>query len=253
MKIIDFYNKLSELYPTSLSSEWDNDGLMCCRDGEAEIKRVLVALDATDASVEYAKKGGFDLLLTHHPMIFKGLRSLTPYDVVGRRVLKALGAGISVISLHTRLDAGEDGVNDTLAAALGLSDVLPFGDDSDPTLGRIGTTDVSDPSDFAKAIKKAVGVPFVTAYVSRPVSRVAVVGGGGGDFVSAAQKAGADTLVTGECGYNKALDSAEAGINVFVCGHYFTEAPVLSRLADLAVEITGAECEIFTEKPETVF
>lgn len=253
MTVIDFYNKLSELYPNTLSSSWDNDGLMCCADGSKEIKKVLVSLDATDTAIEYAEKGGYDLILTHHPLIFKGLRALNEYDVVGRRVIRAMKAGISVISLHTRLDAGAGGVNDTLASLLGLSDIEVFGDDDNPTLGRIGTTDLSDAKDFANRIKEATGVPSVVAYTCRPIHRVAVVGGGGGDLISDARKAGADTLVTGESGYNKSLDAGEDGMNVFIAGHYYTEAPVLSVLCNLCEQIAKAECSIYTIAPEEFY
>ena len=253
MKVIDFYNKLCELYPSELSSGWDNDGLMCCADANAEIKRVLVALDATDSALRYAKEGGFDLLLTHHPLIFKGLKALNEFDVVGRRVLSCMSSGISVISLHTRLDAGDGGVNDTLASLLGLCEIEKFGDADNPVLGRIGTTDISDAGAFADKIKQATGVPSVCAYVSRPICRVAVVGGGGGDLIGDARRAGADTLVTGESSYNRSLDAGEDGLNVFIAGHYYTEAPVLKILKTLAEEIAGAEAELYTTPPELFF
>ncbi len=253
MTVIEFYNKLSELYPTSLSSSWDNDGLMCCPDINAPVKRVLVALDATEGALSYAEEGGFDLVLTHHPLIFKGLKALNELDVVGRRVLRAMKAGISVISLHTRLDAGEGGVNDTLASLLGLSDIEVFGDSDNPTLGRIGTTTLCDAADFAAKIKEATGVPSVMAYVCRPVGRVAVVGGGGGDLIGDAKRAGADTLVTGESSYNRSLDAGEDNFNVFIAGHYYTEAPVMNILKSLAENIAGAETALYTNAPETFF
>lgn len=253
MTVIDFYNKLSELYPSSLSSSWDNDGLMLCADGNKEVKKVLVSLDASLEAIEYAIKGGFDLILTHHPLIFKGMKSLNEYDLTGKRVLLLLKAGISVISLHTRLDAGEGGVNDTLASLLGLYDIEVFGDLDNPTLGRIGTTDISAPEKFAHKIKEATGIPSVTAYVCRPISRVAVVGGGGGDLIGDAKRAGADTLVTGESGYNKSLDACDGNFNVFIAGHYYTEAPVCKRLRELCETIASAEAEIFTTESELHF
>lgn len=253
MKIFEFYNALCELYPSELSSSWDNDGLMCCADKNNEVKKILVSLDATQNAINYAAENGFDTILCHHPLIFKGLKALNEYDVVGRRVLSALKAGISVISLHTRLDAGEGGVNDTLASLLGLSDITPFGDSEDPTLGRMGNSSVSDAKDFAALIKEKTGVACVNAYVCRPVSKVCVVGGGGGDFIKAAKKCGADTLVTGECRYNSALDAAEDGINVFIAGHYFTEMPVCQKLASLCESVANAEYEIFKDIPELTY
>ncbi|MBQ4067061.1 MAG: Nif3-like dinuclear metal center hexameric protein [Clostridia bacterium] len=253
MTVLDFYNALSDLYPTSLSSSWDNDGLMCCPSLDAPVKRVLVSLDATLEAIEYAKNGSFDLILTHHPLIFKGLSALNGLDLTGRRVISAMNAGISVISLHTRLDAGEGGVNDILASLLSLTDVKTFGDEDNPSLGRIGTTTLCDHRDLAERIKEATGAPGVTVYACRPVSRVAVVGGGGGDLIRDALRAGADTIVTGESGYNKSLDAGECGINVFLAGHYFTEMPVCQRLSSLAKDLAGAEVEIFSALPELFF
>ena len=253
MTVREFYNKLCELYPQSLSSSWDNDGLMCCPDSGKEVKKVLVCLDATVEALTYARDAGFDTVLTHHPLIFKGLKALNDGDIVGQRVLLALQAGISVISLHTRLDAGEGGVNDTLASLLGLTDIRPFGDSDSPTLGRIGEIDISSPEELAKRIREATGAPFVSSYVCRPVKCVAVVGGGGGDLIADAALAGADTLITGESGYNKSLDAMESGINIFIAGHYYTEAPVCSILKELCESIAGAECEIFDKAPDLCY
>lgn len=252
MTVIEFYNRLCELYPSSLSASWDNDGLMCCHDKDAAVNKVLVSLDATEAAINYAKDNGFDLLLTHHPLIFRGIKELNDCHTVGRRLLCAVKAGISVISLHTRLDAGEKGVNHILASLLGLTDITFFGDSDCPTLGRIGSTDITSPEVFAKKIKDALKAPAVTAYISGPVHRVAVIGGAG-DLCDEAICAGADTLVTGECGYNKALDAAENGLNVFLAGHYFTEIPVCQRLKELSESLMGAKTEIFANIPEIHF
>lgn len=252
MTVIEFYNKLCELYPSNLSASWDNDGLMCCHDRNAPIKKVLVSLDATEVAIDYAKENGFDLLLTHHPLIFRGIKELNDFHTIGRRVLSAIGADISVISLHTRLDAGEGGVNHILASLLGLTDITEFGDSDCPTLGRIGSTDISSPNAFAEKIKNSLNAPSISAYIAGPVHRVAVVGGAG-DLCNEALLAGADTLVTGECGYNKALDAAESGLNVFLAGHYFTEMPVCQKLKELSENLAGAETEVFTKIPEVHF
>ncbi len=253
MTVKEFYNNLSELYPTSLSSPWDNDGLMCCADENKEVRRVLVALDASMAAINYAAENGFDTLLTHHPMIFHGLKSITDSEVVSRRVISALSAGISVISLHTRLDAGVGGVNDALCDALGLYDVAVFGDEESPTLGRIGTTDVKTVSELAEVIKKALGISAVLTYGDLPTRRIAVVGGSGGDFAAAAKKYGADTLITGEVKHDEGMDFSENGINIIGAGHYHTEFPVCAQLEKLAKAMTGAYVEIYSTAPVVIY
>lgn len=250
MTVSDFYNELTKLYPTSLSCDWDNDGLMCCGDADAPVKRVLVALDATDACLEYAEKNGFDLVLTHHPMIFRGLKSISELSFDGKQVIRCLKNGVSVLSFHTRLDAGKDGVNDTLARRLCLRNVNPFGDDESPVLGRIGEIDPVSPEDFAIIVRDALGCSAVNAYLAekKTVSKVAVVGGGANDFIYPAINAGADAFVCGECRYNSSLDAADEGLTVIEAGHYHTEFPVCEHLARLAHDIAGAEAVIYDIK-----
>ncbi len=247
MTVSEFYNELNKLYPTSLSCSWDNDGLMCCGDAEAPVKRVLVCLDATDDAIDYAANNGFNLILTHHPMIFNGLKSITELSLDGRHVIRCLKSGVSVISLHTRLDAGAQGVNDSLAEKLGLINTVPYGDDEAPQLGRIGDIDTISARDFALLVRERLGCVSVNAYIAenKTVSRVAVVGGGGNDFIYPAMLAGADAFVCGECRYNSALDAADNGLTVIEAGHYQTEFPVCRRLADLSRTVACADAEIY--------
>lgn len=248
MTLLDFYRELSSLYPEALSCPWDNDGIMCSADTSKEVSRVLVCLDATDDAISYAAENGFDTVLCHHPMIFKGVKSVTDGNVMGGSIITCIKNGISVISLHTRLDAGEGGVNDCLANALGLTDIVPFGDEESPTLGRIGSTDETTAESFAEKVKASLGVKAVNLYSGGKVSKVAVCGGSGKDFVFPALRAGADAIVLGECSYNVALDAASEGLTVIEAGHYYTEITVLERLAELAKNIAGAETELYSLK-----
>ena len=245
MNVMEFSDALDALYPKTLSCSWDNDGLMCCTDPCAQVKKVLVALDATRKVLDKAATQHFDMVLTHHPLLFKGPKTIVPSTATGGRVISALQNNIAVLSLHTRLDAGEGGVNDCLAMSLGLTGPLQvFGDRESPTLGRIGTTDISDGDAFAAHVKKALQAPAVCAYLCRPVKRVAVCGGSGEDLVFPALAAGADTIVTGECGYNLCLDGGDTGINIITAGHFHTEQPVCRRLVQLARELAGADTEV---------
>lgn len=252
MNVCEFYEKLKELYPDSLKCDWDNDGLMSSPGGVREVSRVLVALDATEEAVNYAAQNGFDTILVHHPLIFSPLRSVTPAGGAARKVIFSLMNDISVISLHTRLDAGEGGVNDCLAAALGLENVEKFGTEEEGFIGRIGTIgDEMSIELFAEYVKEKLSshAVMLSSIGNETVRRVAVLGGGGKDFIAAAKDAGADVLVTGEAPYNDMLDGAEDGIPVIAAGHYNTEFPVTARLAALAESIAGAECEIFPYTP----
>ena len=246
MTVKEFHDKLSELYPRSLSCSWDNDGIMVSGDLSAEVKRVLVALDATSDVILTAAEGGFDTVLVHHPMLFRGAKSVTEESYAGRRVLTALNAGISVISLHTRLDAGEGGVNDTLAHVLGFEPDSCFGDDNCPTLGRYADVDPISADALVALVKEKLGVPAVrvTGSLDRKIRRIGFCGGDGKDFVPLALSIGCDAFITGDAGYNMALDAGEDGLLTIEAGHYHSEFPVCGRLAALAREIAGAEAEI---------
>lgn len=253
MTVLDLYRALDARFPTTLSCAWDNDGLMLCPAPDREVRRVLLALDATDAILDRAVKTGADAVITHHPLLFRPLKAVTPLSLNGSRALTALAAGLSVLSFHTRLDAAEGGVNDALAQRIGLAAAETFGDAESPSLGRICTLAAPVPAaGFAAAVRDALGAPVVQLTGNRPVCRVAVVGGDGKDFIRPAIEAGADTLLTGAASYNTALDAPEMGLNIIEAGHYYTEAPVLTVLSDLVRDLCGAECEI-ADSNRTVF
>lgn len=225
MTVKELYEKFSLLLPDSEMEPWDNDGLMCSPDGERQVSRVLVSLDVTEEIVDYAIEWNFDLIISHHPLIFRPIKSVTEDDHVTRKVVKLIANGISVFSFHSRLDKAIGGVNDRLANLLGIFDAVPFGEGR---LGRIGEIEEEcTAEDFAYRVKQALGsdsVKYVDAL--NPVKCVAVVGGDGKDFVADAIEAGADTFVSGRIGYNVMEEGAEMGINLIEGGHFFTEQPI---------------------------
>lgn len=238
MTVRNLYRALDARIPRELSCEWDNDGLMCCPDGEREARRVLVALDVTDRVVDRAIAEGYDVILSHHPLIFKGLRAVGGEDPLSAKVIKALRAGVCVMSFHTRLDALTGGVNDTLAALLGLCEVETFGQNGE-TIGRVGM--LPSPMtvrEFAELVKQTLGTPAVFyGDAGLPVHRVAVLGGSGDDDVEAAREAGADTYLTGTLKYHQLTDAPEGDINLLMAGHFYTERPVCRVLRELALAI----------------
>ena len=245
MTVYEFYKFLDKIYPKELSCPWDNDGIMCSRDPDASVRKVLVSLDATERALKYASEGEFDLLLTHHPMIFRKLEAVTPATLGGNRAVAACGGDISVISLHTRLDAGRGGVNDSLVEKLGYTSSETFGDDESLELGRIFELESPIGAEaFSLSVKEKLGAQAVRLTGCKAVKRIAVVGGAGGDFVLPAILSGADMLLCGECSYNAAQDAAEQGLCVLEAGHYHTEFPVCRRLLSLAEEC-GISGEIF--------
>ena len=225
MTVGEIYARISERIPESLREPWDNDGLMVASDDSVDVKRALITLDVTEDAVDYAAANGFDLIISHHPLIFRPLASITEDSHIARKVIKLIKNDIAVISLHTRADKVDGGVNDILAEILGLTDVTPFGEGD---LGRIGTLpeelSMEDFSYLLKGLLSCDGVKLVDACI--PVQRVAVVGGDGKSYVASAMKEGADTYVSGRIGYNVMEEAGEMGINLIEAGHFFTEQPV---------------------------
>jgi len=247
MTVFELHEKLTEKYPRTLSCSWDNDGIMVSADTSAEVKKILMALDGTAEVVSYARENGYDTVITHHPMIFKGVKSVTFGSLSGRRILDAALGGVSVISLHTRLDAGEDGVNDSLVRALGLEVTGTFGDDDAPTLGRIADTEPMSGSELAALVKEKLGCTFVrvTGDMTKTVTRIGFCGGDGKDFVYPALASGCSAYITGDSGYNMAEDAAEDGLLTIEVGHYHSESPVLAALSAFVSELTGIKPDIY--------
>ena len=250
MKVCELYAFLEGKIPKSLSCEWDNDGLMCCPNREKEVKRVLVALDVTSATVEYAVENGYDVIVSHHPFIYKGLKSVDDLGYVSAKLISLIESGISVMSFHTRLDAVSGGVNDRLCELLEIRDAEPLYDEGIP-LGRVGTLEstVSD-RELALKVKSVLGSPFVLLSGSKEnISRVAVVGGSGKDMIEAARAAGADALISGRLDYHPmtdAFDFNERNITLIEAGHFYTENPVCQAIADMIAEIDKTvQCELY--------
>ena len=241
MTIRELYNELERRIPRELSCPWDNDGLMCCSDLNRDVHRVLVALDITAEIAEKAIAEGYDLIVSHHPLIFRPLKAVNPTDSVARKTTGLLCAGVSAMSFHTRLDAVCGGVNDTLAAALELRDTVSFGNDGE-AIGRIGSLETEMTLEaFAQRIKAVTGAPCITVSDGGvPVRRVAILGGSGSDDVSAARAAGADTYLSGELGHHHLTDCPEYGMNLIAAGHFYTENPVCDTVRSMLLEIDPA-------------
>ena len=237
MTVRELYAFLEERIPRSLSCDWDNDGLMVCPDDTKEVRRVLVALDITAAVAEHAIKEGYDLVISHHPLIFHPLRAVAPGEATVNKVIRLLTSGVSAMSFHTRLDAVKGGVNDVLANAIGLQNVIPFGKNGEE-IGRIG--DLPAPMslrDFAELVKAATGAKLVQISSNgKPVSRVAVLGGGGAGESPAAAAAGADTYLTGDLRHDQLTEAPEREMNMVQGGHFFTENLVCDRIREMLHE-----------------
>ncbi len=233
----DILNFVETLAPTYMKEDWDRVGLNCGH-ADKEVHTLLVALDPFMEVCREAKDVGADLLVTHHALLWTP-GFITDLTEQGRNALYLIENHIACINAHTNLDCAPGGVNDMLAQALGLSDiqvVAPKGQDSQGRpwgLLRQGTVDVQFLDTFLSTVKNALGCEGLR-YVSgnRPVHRVAVGGGACAGEMALAANAGCDTFVTADVRYNQFWDAKALGLNLIDAGHFHTENPVCSFLAD---------------------
>lgn len=243
----ELYEQLNILYPPSLSCPWDHDGIMVMKNREQPVKKVLLALDCQNDCAKRAIVGGYDLIVTHHPLFFKPIDALVPTSPLLARGLLLYEKGISVFSFHTRLDCAKGGVNDMLSTVLSLEHTEPFLVEELP-MGRVGDLqEAVSGREFAEALKEKLGLTALFCNLpDKKIKRVAVLGGSGGGEWKDALLAGADCYVTGEAGYHHQLDAAEAGLCMMVCGHDFTETPVCRKLKeDILALCPEAQIDIF--------
>ncbi len=233
--ILDF---VEELAPLSMKMEWDHVGLLC-GSRSRQVKRVLVALDPFEHICQEAAQWGADLLVTHHPLIFHPMAAVTDETALGRTVRLLCRADISAINAHTNLDCAPGGVNDVLAQTLGLTQVQvidPTGMDSQGRpwgLLRQGRVTPQPLPEFLALVKDRLGCQGLRyADSGKPVERVAVGGGGCGGELYAARAAGCDTFVTSDVKYNQFRDAQDLGLTIIDAGHFHTENPVVTVLAE---------------------
>ncbi len=230
MLLKDWLAVMEEIAPRALAADFDNVGLLVGTD-RTDICQVLVALDCTPAVAREAVERGADLVLTHHPSFFSGVKRILPDDPDTAATFILLRGGVGHFVAHTNLDAATGGVNDVLCGLLGLAEAGPLPPDG---LGRVGTLrGMTGLSDFSRRVARALNAPVrFTGDPQAIVRKVCVVGGSGGSELAQAAAAGADTFVTGELKHSAALAAGTLGVNCVVAGHYETEAVVLPNLIE---------------------
>ena len=230
--VADILNFVEELAPRHMKMDWDNVGLLCGRK-EREVRKVLVALDPFRSVIDEAIAEGADLILTHHPLIFRDpLMAVNEDTETGRCVLTLMEHGIAAINAHTNLDQAPGGVNDVLARTLGLADIEIINPTDHYGLLRCGNVARQSLEDFLGTVKQKLrcdGLRYVDA--GKPVRRVAVGGGSCADGMHEALAAGCDTFVTADIKYNQFRTAFELGLNLIDAGHFHTENPVMPVVA----------------------
>ena len=256
MRCGEVAGKLEELAPRRLACDWDNPGLLVGWEDQ-EVHKVLVALDATDAVVEQAVKEGVDLLVTHHPMIFRPLKQVNDQSFTGRRILTLVQHGISCFAMHTNFDIAPGCMADLAAKRLGICDGVPLevtGEEKgEPVgIGKVGALkEAVELGELARQVKERFGIPFVYGMeaVIGPVTRVAVSPGSGGSMLRHGIGARAQVLVTGDIGHHEGIDAAADHMAVIDAGHYGLEHIFIPFIKEYLEGISGGELEVITAAP----
>lgn len=226
----EIFDKLCEIAPLELQLEYDNSGFLLGR-ADAPVRRALLSLDVTAEVVREAIERGAQLIVSHHPVIWEEIKSLTDLRPGNEKLLRLIENGIAVISMHTNLDMAEGGVNDILIELLGAANEGPFDDEG---CGRKGSLGAPMPmSAFLALCRERLGSDGLRFYdAGRPVEHIAVLGGSGGSNFIGAWRAGCDTFVTADVKYSVFLQARELGVNLIDGDHFCTENPVIPALAE---------------------
>lgn len=222
---------IESAYPRCYALSWDNVGLLA-GSRQKEVKKIYVALDADDEVVEEAVSVGADMLITHHPLIFSGMKSVTDDDFIGRRIIKMIENKMAYYAMHTNYDVL--GMADLAAdkLVLGKSEVLEETGMSDTDkgekkegIGRIGFLKTMTLAECAKLVKEAFSLEYVKVFggEEKSVSRVAICPGAGKSVLAEALKKGAQVLITGDIDHHAGIDAAAQGLMVIDAGHYGLE------------------------------
>ena len=217
-KVKDFYGYLNSIAPFETQEDWDNSGMLV-GDMDAKVKKVAVVLDITHEEIKKAKAIGADLIISHHPVIFNPIKSVTrgsvPYELVA--------SSINALCCHTPLDIADGGTNDSLAELLGIEVTRT----EDPIL-RLGTVEPTTAENLAGKIAKTLNTKVRYADAGRKIEKIAICTGAGCSLIEAAGEI--DAFITGDASHHNFLDCVQAGITLIAAGHYETEIVVVPVL-----------------------
>ena len=259
MKCREIIEILEKLAPKSCACDWDNPGLLAGR-MEKEVKKILLTLDADDAAVEHAKKIGADMLISHHPLIFKPVKHVSDEDFIGRRLVSLIQSDISYYAMHTNFDAAPGCMADLAAKKLGLTDcevLEKMGETGDGTSYGIGCTGrFEQPMTLraaAEQVKEAFGLPYAAVFGELDgeavIQKAAVCPGAGGSTMGEALAAGAQVYITGDISHHEGIDAVAQGMAVIDAGHYGIEHIFTEFMEKYLMGKLGDAVKVVREKP----
>ncbi|WP_073997650.1 Nif3-like dinuclear metal center hexameric protein [Anaerococcus urinomassiliensis] len=239
MEIRELIDKLCEKYPLDLQEDWDNSGLQI-GNLDKELKNVLISLDLEEEGVDMAIENDCNLIITHHPYLFNGTKSIDFTDSFYNRLEKVIKNDISVFAMHTNLDIAADGLNDNLCQILDIQKAQVLELDKDLGLGRYGEIEKTKAKDFARKVKEILKANELVCYgdMEKEISKVAVCGGAGSSLFDDAIIQGCDLMITGDVSYHMGMDYANRGLVIIDPGHFASENHIIYKLENIINEKT---------------
>jgi dinuclear metal center YbgI/SA1388 family protein len=233
--IQDLLTALEQQIPLTLAESWDNVGLLL-GDAGVEARGVMTCLTLTEEVAEEAIREGANLVITHHPILFKAVKRLTTDTNEGRMLLKLIRAGVSVYSPHTAFDSAREGINQQIAVALGLNSIQPIRvkTPSADGAGRWGQLAVHETlSELLRRLKTICPAEQFTFVgdLDQRIETVAIACGAAGDFLPDAAALGCQVFITGETRFHTCLEARSLGVALVMVGHYASERPAVEELA----------------------
>ncbi len=238
VKCSEIINIMEEYANSSLAEDWDNVGLML-GDENANINKILVALDIDDKIIDEAIDKKCDMIITHHPFIFKSVKSIKSSDILGNRIIRLIKNNICVFSSHTNLDIAINGTNDTLAKLLNLEKIGNLFDkeNSKVGLGRVG--EFSKTISFSEVVEKVKNVLnlkslVVSGDLDTKIKKIGICTGAGGevDFMLQAISKGCDAYITGDIKYHNSQVASDLGLCLIDATHYASEVIIVPVICD---------------------
>lgn len=259
MKLCDVVSLIEKRMPLTWSEEWDNSGLLV-GDPDSDIVKVGIALDVTEETVLKATRSGCQLLVTHHPIIFRPLKNIIPDRPAGKSMVTAIKNGLSLYAAHTNWDSSPEGVNFTLAELLGLDEIQPLVPPADWSsswgMGAVGELMMPMPLDTVmKLIKERWCLSSCTGYGSRSamIRKIALGSGSCGDMWPKAAEKCASLFVTADMSYHNRQDALNCGLKLLDVDHGEMERASLPRLKSIIEKETGLIVELIPETEREKF
>lgn len=251
MKLSEIMEKIEKRMPKRWAEEWDNPGLQA-GSADSNVRKIALALDASDAAVHEAAAAGCQLLFTHHPILFRPIRSVTDENYAGRAVTAAIREGVAIYAAHTNWDSSPEGVNFTLASLLCLKNLSPLAPSAGGAWGMGAVGDFDAPVDLKKLaalLKERWRLSNFTLYGDprREIKRAAIGGGACQEFWREAKALGADVFITADLSYHFREEAASAGLLLAACDHGEMERASLASLRGIIENETGLPVVLLNE------